>query len=125
MSDSDIDMSSTSFGYVNITDEQALAIQQTITGRVVGPVSAKQFLNFLPPAKPLPKFKKLSSKLMRKMDELSGDMYDLWVIVNIHSSLFSFTDISFVFRSIYSTLYANPLVAGDSLISGTLSISME
>ena len=105
-------------------------MQQTITGRVVGPVSAEQFLNFLPPAnKPLPKCKKLSSKLMREMDELSRGpayMYDLWVIVNIHSSLFSFTDVSFVFRLIYSILYANPLVAGDSLISpGTLSISME
>ena len=64
-----------------------------ITGRVVGPVPAQEFLDrYLPraTAPPLPDPKTPMAKLTQEMSKLKGEtgMYDKWVIITARRSFY-------------------------------------
>lgn len=74
-------------------DERVTAMRYEITGRVVGPVPAQEFLDrYLPraTAPPLPDPKTPMAKLTQEMSKLKGEtgMYDKWVIITARRSFY-------------------------------------
>ncbi len=69
-------------------DERVTAMRYEITGRVVGPVPAQEFLDrYLPSASvpSLPDHKGPMTKLAEEMSKVKKEtqMYDIWVIITV------------------------------------------
>ena len=75
-------------------DKRVTAMQSEITGRIVGPISAQEFLDrYLPQSSPpsapeRPDHERLMTGLAQEMSEVKREiqMYDKWVIINIYRS---------------------------------------